>query len=111
MVVGRLGQPDVARGLFDSSLEHRFVQMMSPVLPGPRVQADLRAREHPLPAPFAVGVWILPLQRVRHIDPAEAVRQIMLVPLAHVFQMHRQRLLHSGWQHRSPILIALAFTE
>ena len=35
----------------------------------------------------------------------------MLVPLANVFQMRRQRFLHSGWKHRSPILIALAFTE
>jgi hypothetical protein len=30
-------------------------------------------------------VWILPLQRVGHIDPAETVRQVMLVLLAKVF--------------------------
>jgi hypothetical protein len=57
------------------------------------------------------GVWILPLQRVRHKDPTEALRQIVLVPLAHVFQVCRQQFLHSRWQHRFPILIPLAFTE
>ena len=30
VTAGRLGQADVARGLFDSSLEHRFMQVMSP---------------------------------------------------------------------------------
>ena len=56
-------------------------------------------------------MWILPLQRIRHIDPAKALRQVVLVQLANVVQMRRQRLLHSCLQHRSPILIALAFTE
>ncbi len=35
VTTGRLGQPDGARGLFDRSLEHRFVQMMSPALTCP----------------------------------------------------------------------------
>jgi hypothetical protein len=41
VTVGRPSQPDCARGLFDGSLEHRFVQMMPPVFTGPGVQADL----------------------------------------------------------------------
>jgi hypothetical protein len=51
------------------------------------------------------------LQRVQYIDPTEASHQIVLVPLTHVFEMRRQRFLHSCWQHRSTILIALAFAE
>jgi hypothetical protein len=35
---------------------------------------------------IAVAVWILPLQRVRYINPAEASHQILLVPLANIFQ-------------------------
>jgi hypothetical protein len=41
VAVDRLGQPYGSRGLFDGSLQHRFVQMMPPVLTGPWVQADL----------------------------------------------------------------------
>jgi hypothetical protein len=62
-------------------------------------------------ATFAVGVRTLPLPRVRHRDPAEASHYIVLVPLTNIFQVHPQRFVHSGWQHRSPILLALAFTE
>jgi hypothetical protein len=41
VAAGRLGHPYVSRGLFNSSLSHRFMQMMSPALTGPRVQAGL----------------------------------------------------------------------
>jgi hypothetical protein len=41
VAIDRLSQPCVSRGLFDGSLQHRFVQMMPPVLTGPWVQADL----------------------------------------------------------------------
>jgi hypothetical protein len=41
VAVDRLGQPYVTRGLLDGPLQHRFVQMMPPVLTGPWVQADL----------------------------------------------------------------------
>jgi hypothetical protein len=37
------------------------------------------------------------LQRVRHIDPAEALRQVVLVLLVNVFQMCRKRFFHRGW--------------
>jgi hypothetical protein len=51
------------------------------------------------------------LQRIRHIDSTEASHHIVLVPLAHVFQICRQWFLHSRRQHRSPIFIALPFPE
>ena len=41
VAVGRLGQPACSGGFFDGPLSDRFVQMMPPVLTGPRVQADL----------------------------------------------------------------------
>jgi hypothetical protein len=41
VAAGRLGRHHVSRGLFNSSLSHRFMQMMSPALAGPRVQAGL----------------------------------------------------------------------
>jgi hypothetical protein len=44
-------------------------------------------------------------------NPTEALRQIVLVQTAHLFRVCRQQCFHSRWQHRSPILMALAFTE
>jgi hypothetical protein len=41
VAVGRLGQPYCSGRPFDGALQHRFVQMMPPVLTGPRVQAEL----------------------------------------------------------------------
>jgi hypothetical protein len=111
VAVGWLRQSYVTRGLFDGSWSHRFVQVMTPGLTGPRVQADRRGREYPWPAPVAVGTGRLPRPCVRHIDPAKALRQVVLVQLAHAVQMRRKRCLHSRWQYRSPILMALAFTD
>jgi hypothetical protein len=65
----------------------------------------------PITSPILCLRWILPLQRVRHIYPAEAMRQVMLVQLANVFQMCSKRFFHSGWQHRSPILVALSLAD
>ena len=45
------------------------------------------------------------------LGPAEALRQVVLVQLAHAVQMRRKRFLHRRWQYRSPILMALAFTD
>jgi hypothetical protein len=44
-------------------------------------------------------------------NPTEASRHVVLVQLAHAVQMRRQRCLYSRWQYRSPILMALAFTD
>jgi hypothetical protein len=56
-------------------------------------------------------VWVFPLQRARHIDHAEAVRQVVLVLLANVFYMSRKRFFHDGGQHCSPILVALPLAD
>ena len=37
VAIGRLGQPYGSGHLFDGTLPHRFVQMMPPMLTGPRV--------------------------------------------------------------------------
>jgi len=71
--------------------------MMPPLRPGPRVQAELGGREDPLPAPFAVCVGIFSLQPVRQIDSAEALRYIVLVQQAYVFEMRRKRFFHGDW--------------
>jgi hypothetical protein len=41
MAADRLGQAGLSGRFFDGPLSDRFVHMMPPVLPGPRVQADL----------------------------------------------------------------------
>ena len=41
VAVDRLGQPYGSGCFFDGPLQHRFVDMMSPVFTGPRIQADL----------------------------------------------------------------------
>ena len=56
-------------------------------------------------------MWLLPLPRVRYLDPAEAFHQIGLVPLTNVVQVVGQRFVHRRWRHRSPILLALTFPE
>jgi hypothetical protein len=89
MAARRLGQAYLSQGLFDSPLQHRFMQMMLSVFTGPRIQADLQSREQPLPAPCTVGMWILPLQRIRHIDSAEALCHVVLVQLAHLLKWRR----------------------
>ena len=51
--------------LFQGSLENGFVQMMPVLDPGARINADLRGRKHPLPAPLVICIWILARQRPR----------------------------------------------
>ena len=41
----------------------------------------------------------------------EALRQVVLVQVVNVFQMRSKRLFHGDWQHRSPILVALALAD
>jgi hypothetical protein len=85
MVAGRLGQPYVSRGLFDSSLSHRFMQMMSACARRTASPGWFVRPETPTANLIAVAEWILPLQRVRYINPAEASHQIVLVPLTNIF--------------------------
>jgi hypothetical protein len=111
VAVGWLRQPSFARGLVGGSWSHRCGQLMTPGLTGPWIQADRCGREHPPPAPCSVGMGRLPWPCVRPIDPAAAWRHVALVPLAHAAQMRRQRIWHSRWRYRAPILMTLARTN
>ena len=53
---GNAGRP---HGVFDRSLEHRFVKVMASALTGPGVQVEARGGKHPLPGPFPRRVRIL----------------------------------------------------
>ena len=50
---------------FESLLGYGFVHMMTATYTGPRIHAELGSGKHPLPAPFLVGIWILPFKRIR----------------------------------------------
>jgi hypothetical protein len=56
-------------------------------------------------------VWRLPWPCVRHLSPAEAWRQVVLVQWANVFQLGSSRFFPSGWQQRSPLLVALSLAH
>jgi hypothetical protein len=56
----------------DRFLQHRLVDVVPPRFTKVRVAADLRGREHPLLAPFAIRTGILARQCVRQKGPPEA---------------------------------------
>jgi len=87
------------------------MQMMPSALSGPWVYTDLRGWEYPLPSPLSIGVGILSVQSVGQVDSAEALRHIVLVQLANLGQMCRQRLFHGGGQYGDPIFVALPLTN
>ena len=45
------------------------------------------------------------------MDSTEVSPHIVLVPLTHLVQMHRQQVWHGGWPDRSPSLLVLPCPE
>ncbi len=70
--------------------------MMTATYTGPRIHAELGSGKHPLPAPFLVGIWILPFKRIRQIDFAKTPFDILLMYLTDVFQVGNERFPGGG---------------
>ncbi len=96
MATSRLIQPGSFGRCLDPFLAYGFVQMMASTYTGPRVNADLGSGKYPLPAPFLVGIWILPFKRIRQIDFAKTTFDILLMYLTVVFQVGNERFTGGG---------------
>src|SRR5207249_7265989 len=108
---GMLRDPGTEHGLPDGALEDGFVQVVPSPLPALAIEVDPRGGEHPLPAPFAAGVRILPAERMRERHPARVGGEVALVSVAPGFDQPLERVLQRTGQHRAPIPTALAGTH
>ena len=64
-------------------LDERRVQVMSALLPGPRIGPPLVLREDPLPSPLGGRVGVFAIQRAGKRRPAPAVGTIPIpIPIA-----------------------------
>jgi len=100
----RLRDPRLPRRRPDRLLQGGFVQVMPARYRAPaRVGANPGRREDPLPAPFTVRIRVFPSQRIRQQDTAEAGREVAHVLRPHALQVHGERFLRLGWQHRDAI--------
>jgi len=86
----RLDDTRLADRLFDSSLDHRFVEMVPPSLAGLPVDITTGRRKDPLPRPFSPRVGILALERARKRHPPRTVAEVPLVLLPYRLQVSRE---------------------
>jgi len=91
--------------------KQRFVDVMTALLAGLGVSPATFLREHELPAPLLVGIWVLAGQGVRQFDAAVAVGQVLLVNRLRPSEMFLQRLNHCPGHCRAPVFVPLAFAD
>src|SRR5262245_7804502 len=82
-----------ASRLFDSSLDHGFVQMMPALLQRARIQRKAGRRKNVLRSPRPVGVRIFPFQRVRQMNTPKSLPKILLMQSFDLPQMLAEKVL------------------
>src|SRR3989338_3464735 len=85
--------------IFDGLLEDRFMEVVSPFLPGHRVSVVAGGWGRPLPAPLLAGIRIFALQSIGKADAAQASLEILLMLALHGLQVSQERVLHSSREH------------
>ncbi len=77
-------------GPFDSTLEHRRVEVMSPSLPGFWIDVHAGGRKDPLPADLPSRGRVLSRQGERKLDPSCAALQIVGMKAPYALEMNTE---------------------
>src|SRR5881392_464886 len=99
----RFAQSGVADGVLHCVLQKAFGQMMPALAARTRINRQSRRSKNILPAPFAVGVRILSLQRKRQKDTPKSILQILVVLRFRLGQMSLEWLRQIDRKHRSAV--------
>src|SRR5207253_1741380 len=102
-VTGRaLRDPRTAYRVPHGTLNGRLVQMMPPLLRGPRITLGPLRRKYPLPRPLRRGARHLALERPRQNHPSTPTLHVARVTRPPAREMIRQRSLHPHRQRHDP---------
>jgi len=105
------GQSGLSDSLQDRLLNKRFVNVVPALLAGLGVSPTAFLWEYELPAPLAIGVRILPGQRMRQFHAAVTVRQVLLVNLLDAPKVLLQGADHRPRHRRDTVFVSLPFAD
>lgn len=88
-------------------LNHRFVKMVAPQLPGLRIPIPPPRRKHPLPRPGSPRPRVLPPKRPRKLHKPAPFPQVPIVQHPDPRRVPLQLPPYTPGQHRHPILGSL----
>jgi hypothetical protein len=97
--------------LLYSTLQSRFVDMVSSDPPGSGIDRAFGGREHILPTLLPASLGILLLQGEGQIHLPQSLPEIFLVESLDFFQVSLQRLLEGFGQNRYPIFLAFSISH
>ena len=105
---GNLGELDSGS---DGTLENKFMQVMAAFLLGTRIFGKAAGREGVLPAPFASGFRVFPLQSFGQINFTKAIGEIFLVQDFHAGEVFLKLGFDRGRQNGDAVFVSFAIAN
>jgi len=111
MAADSLVDPGIADGLFDRSVNHRVVEMVSANDSGSGIGPAGARREDILPSPIDCGLGVFTGEGGRHVDAAETIGQILLMEVPDPVEVVLEALSAGAWQQGYSVFATLAVTD
>jgi hypothetical protein len=108
VATGRFRDACCAYRRFDRFLQRAFMNMVPPHHTRTRLRRQLIGGKHILPTPFTIRVRILAGQRIRQLDAAIALFEIILMERPRTAQLPLEGFADTVGQKRGPVLVAFA---
>jgi len=107
MTARRLGKACLPHRLFHGPLQNEPPHVMLPLEAASRIHRAFGRGKDLWPRPFAVGLGVLVLQGVWHVDGSEPLWQVPGMKLLDVLHMALQGSVHVERQHGHPVFRSL----